>query len=70
MKLDIKASEIVQSCKKIKVGYNVGKFAAKNTYIWEVRIGTLEGNLRGLIWVNPYTEKLSFLSGAWEEKTD
>jgi hypothetical protein len=60
------ATEGVRSVAIIKLGYNIPDFANKSERIWEVRI-LLDGEeVRSIIWINPTTAKVRFLTGPWE----
>ena len=66
MQLNVSATESVQDISIIKLGYNVKDFVSKGQKLWEVRIKTIEDELISIIWINPYTEKVRFVSGPWE----
>jgi len=70
MESGVLATEGVRSVSIIKLGYNIPDFAKKGEKLWEVRI-LLDGEeLRSIIWINPTTAKVRFVSGPWEEEAD
>ena len=70
MNLEILAEEGVREREIaiVTLGYDVRDFAAKGERIWEVRVLTIEGRLRSIVWINPNTEKVYFICGPWDEK--
>lgn len=70
MKTRVLAEEGVQKISVFKLGYDVPGFAAKGDIIWQASVKTLalglESKLRGIIWVHSKTEKVHFVTGAWE----
>ena len=69
MKGAVLANESVHEVKIQKLGYAILGFAKKGETIWEARILTIDGELRGIIMINPQTEAVHFVSGAWEGTT-
>lgn len=68
MKVNILAEESVRTVAIIKVGYDISGFAKKGDLIWDTRVLALENELRGIIWVHPGTEKVLFITGAWDQR--
>lgn len=68
MKVNILSTESVQEITIIKLGYEILGFASKGELLWEARVKTLAQELRAIIWINPRTEKVYFVSGPWEAK--
>jgi hypothetical protein len=64
------ANEGIRSVSIVKLGYNIPEFANKGERIWEVRVGAYLDEFRSIIWINPTTAKVRFLTGPWEERVD
>lgn len=61
----VSASEAVLDASVVRLALPSVGFAEKNEPIWELRV-TERDAVRGVIWINPRTEDMRFLSGAWE----
>lgn len=58
---EILATEAVHDIAIIVLGYDVPDFAPAGARIWELRVKTIEGGLRAVIWVNPQSEQVRFV---------
>jgi hypothetical protein len=65
----ISAKESAQKIDIIALSYDVRDFSKKGEFIWEVRVMNDAGELLGIMWVHPNTEKAHFVRGAWEKKS-
>ena len=70
MRAEILANEGVQDMAVVTLGYDVPGFAPKGERIWEVRVLTIEGGLRAILWVNPRSEDVHFVCGPWKTKAE
>jgi hypothetical protein len=68
MRIEVLATERARDVVIIKLGYSIPGFIKKNEKFWEVRVLTLEDELRAIIWVNAMTEKVRFVAGPWDEE--
>ncbi len=69
MRTEISATEGVQniSIVIVRLGFDVRDFAVTGDRIWETRVMTVEGLLRAIIWVHPFSEQVHFVCGPWKE---
>ncbi len=67
MKANILAIEGVKGISIVTLGYNIPGFASKGDKIWEIRILTIENELRSILWVHSETGKVYFVIGNWDE---
>lgn len=65
---EIMATEAAHDIAAIVLGYDVPDFARAGARIWEIRVKTIEGGLRAVIWVNPKSQQLRFVCGAWDSR--
>ena len=67
MGLKVLATESVKDITIIKIGYDVPRFAASGSQLWEARVGNglVDWELRAVIWVNAETEDVALVTGAW-----
>ena len=66
MESHVLANEGIHSVSIVKLGYNIPEFANKGERIWEVRVLAYQDEMRSIIWINPTTAKVRFLTGPWE----
>jgi hypothetical protein len=65
MQLMVSATESMSDIDIIKLGFDMPGFAGQGKKIWEVRVRTIEGDLRAIIWINPNTGRVYFVTGPW-----
>lgn len=70
MRLNVSATEGARKVAIIRLGYDMPQFASRGEQLWEVRVLTLEGELRAILWVNPKTEDVAFVAGPWIGDTE
>lgn len=68
MRAQVLATGGAQEVSIITLGYDVPKFASQGQRVWEIRVMTIEQELRAIIWVNPQTKAVHFVRGAWGEE--
>jgi hypothetical protein len=66
MRLKVLAQEGVQDVSILSLGFDIPEFGKAGDTVWEMRIGTLEGKLRAILWVHSQNEKTLFVIGPWE----
>jgi len=65
MKAKVLATEGVRDIEIITLGWDVDGFASKGQRVWELRVKTINDELRSIIWVHPDTRDIHFLAGPW-----